>query len=123
MNTNFFDDYILISEEALCNSTSQAFESFLDLSGWRFGERYIRRVRNTEGRRQESVDEIGAILEDRRLGRAKALQLRGRLGFAENQLFGRLGRQSMHVLVEYAYLGGGDFDHRRIGLALNTPKT
>ena len=42
--------------------------------------------------------------------------------FAENQLFGRLGRQSMHVLVEYAYLGGGDFDHRRIGLALNTLK-
>ena len=34
--TNFFDGYILISEESLRKSTSQAFENLLDLLGWAF---------------------------------------------------------------------------------------
>ena len=33
VNTNFFDDYIVVSEESLSSNTSQAFENLLDLLG------------------------------------------------------------------------------------------
>ena len=89
MQTNFFDDYILMSEESLKKSTSQAFENLLDLLGWAFdrdgpkatnfarsanalgitfdlscSESYILRIRNTESRKKEIVEEIGVILRE-----------------------------------------------------------
>ena len=128
MQTNFFDDYILISEESLKKSTSQAFENLLDLLGWAVdrdgpkatnfsrsanalgitfdlscSESYILRIRNTESRKKEIVEEIGVILREKRLSKPKALQLRGRLGFAENQIFGRASKQAMNTLIEHAF--------------------
>ena len=66
------------------------------------------RISNTEARKLEIVEEIGAVIKELRLTNAKALQLRGRLGFAENQILGRASRQAMHVLIDHAFHAAGD---------------
>ena len=62
------------------------------------------------------------ILEKKHLGKAKALQLCGRLGFAENQIFGRAAKQSIHTLVEFAYFLGGDLLSNEVESALRSLK-
>ena len=39
----------------------------------------------------------------KRLSKPKTLQFRGRLGFAENQIFGRASKQATRVLIEHAF--------------------
>ena len=60
-----------------------------DLSGG--VPRGIVEIRNTESRISELVNSIGQCLEASRLDRGTAEKLRGRLGFAENHVFGRAG--------------------------------
>ena len=147
VNSNFFDDYIVVSEDSLSQSTALAFESLLGMLGWAYDKEgpkatnfakradalgltldfaeshnYILKIRNTQSRKTELVDEINTILEEKRLGKAKALQLRGRLGFAENQIFGRAAKQSMHTLVEHAHFSGGDLLSSEIESALKSLK-
>ena len=55
-----------------------------------------------------------------KLSKARALQLRGRLGFAENQIFGRVARTSMRVIVEHAFYAGGDSIGHDLQFALKT---
>ena len=142
VNTNFFDDYIVVSEESLCSNTSQAFENLLDLLGWacdregpkvtQFSKsvdalgltldlsdshRYMLRIRNTSNRKEEISHNIACVLSEGMLSKAKALQLRGRLGFAENQVFGRASKQAMHVLVEHAFFAAGDLLTEELRLA------
>ena len=147
MNSNFFDDYIVVSEDSLCRSTTLAFECLLDMLGWAYDKEgpkatqfakqadalgitldftesanYILKIRNTQSRKTELINEISGILEEKRLGKAKALQLRGRLGFAENHIFGRAAKQSMHTLVEHAYFSGGDLLSNEVESALRSLK-
>ena len=145
INTNFFDDYVLISEEATSKSASQAFENLLRLLGWSFdqegpkattfgrtadalgitiglskSEQYIMSLRNTNSRKAEILTELDEVLKTGELSKARALQLRGRLGFAENQIFGRVARKSMRVIVEHAFYAGGDSIGRDLQFALKT---
>ena len=148
VNTNFFDDYIVTSEEeSLRVSTSQAFESLLGLLCWTFdregpkvtvfskpidalgltldlsdSSRFILRILNTESRKEEIVSDIATILSEGKLGKAKALQLRAHVGFAENQVFGRSSKQAMRVLVERAFFAGGDLLTKELRLALKALK-
>ena len=55
-----------------------------------------------------SIEISSIILEEKHLGKAKALQLGDRLGFIENQIFGRAGKQSIPALGEFVYSSGGD---------------
>ena len=50
------------------------------------------------------------------------LQLCGRLGFVENQIFGRAAKQSIHTLVEFAYFSGGDLLSNEVESALRSLK-
>ena len=132
ITTNFFDDYVIVSESSVAHNTNQSFESLLSLLGWKFdasgpkatkfgkmadalgitidfseSREYKMKLRNTVSRREEIIAMIDEVVVLGELSRVKALQLRGRMGFAESQVFGRTARQAMHSLVDHAYYGGG----------------
>ena len=60
-------------------------------------------VSNSDSRKREIANILDLILRDRELGKAAALQLRGRLGFAESQITGRTGTLLMNKLTGRAY--------------------
>ena len=62
-------------------------------------------ISNTEGRRAELTSEISKILDLGKLGKSQANKLRGRMQFAENQIFGRLNRRALKAVSEHAAVG------------------
>lgn len=61
------------------------------------------RIDNTESRKQELVQQIGSCLKHGSLGKQETLVLRGRLGFADSFIHGRLGATLLKQLSEHAY--------------------
>ena len=51
----------------------------------------------------ELVQQIGVAIQRRHLEKQETLALRGRLGFADNFLRGRLGKLVLKQLVDHAY--------------------
>ena len=132
MWTNFYDDFVTFSWEADSERTSASIELLFDLLGWDFacdGEKALAfdhffgalgihvgltnfdrgfvEFSNTEKRKQELKDLISSILEAGVLSLPDALKLRGRLQFAEGQLFGRIGKLCLKEITSHAFSSGG----------------
>ena len=111
--TCYFDDFVCLSSPILAKSAELTFEALLDLLGWRFdktGEKRIRwvqrcqpleslEVQNTEKRKK---DLCVRTLDEGIMTAAAAASLKGRLGFAEGQLFGRSTRRLINELGAHA---------------------
>eukprot|EP00435_Cladocopium_sp_Y103_P075873 s57_g67.t1 len=59
-------------------------------------------VANTEKRKADIPEQISSVLADGRMTSAKAASFKGRLGFAEGQLFGRAIRRLVNELGQHA---------------------
>eukprot|EP00435_Cladocopium_sp_Y103_P043232 s1638_g12.t1 len=128
MTTNFYDDFILASQPGLTESSKNSMELLFMLTGWLFArdgkkatdfdrcckalgvqfdfsrsEVRLLEVSNTEARKRELVQQLQTALEIGKLGKQECLILRGRLGFADSFLHGRLGKLVLKKLVDHAY--------------------
>lgn len=120
MWTNFYDDYIVFSRPGLDQSPSQASEFLFKLTGWIFAEsgtecealgvkfsmsvpgRDHCLISNTTRRISEICSELDEILAGQSLNKLRAQKLRGRLQFADGQLYGRIGKRCFRVLSQFA---------------------
>eukprot|EP00435_Cladocopium_sp_Y103_P017156 s916_g4.t1 len=123
----YFDDFVCLSTPILARSAELTFETLLDLLGWRFdrtGEKAtelgssvsalgvvvnlekiaegLLEVQNTEKRKQDVCAQIAKALDEGVLTSQAAASLKGRLGFAEGQLFGRATRRLINELGAHA---------------------
>ncbi len=128
LTTNFYDDFVLASPDSLHSSSANSMEMLFLLTGWSYardgkkatdfsrhcealgvhfdlessGERILR-VNNTAKRVAEICGQIQLVFQERKLDKKLALQLRGRLGFADTYLHGRFGALLMKHLIDHAY--------------------
>ena len=123
----YFDDFIVLSVPALSEATKKAFAALLDLVGFAYdktgpkadamshevsalgvvfdltsSEAGFLRVRNTDKRVEEVTAKIHETLDGKFLTPSAAATLKGRLGFAEGQLFGRSARRLINELGSFA---------------------
>eukprot|EP00435_Cladocopium_sp_Y103_P074642 s107_g50.t1 len=129
LTTNFHDDFILASQPGLTESSkNNSMELLFMLTGWLFSkdgkkatdfdacckalafqfdfsraEQRLLAVSNTEARKRELVQQLQAALDVGKLDKQECLVLRGRLGFADSFLHGRLGRLVLKKLIDHAY--------------------
>ena len=128
LTTNFYDDYILASLPNSTESSKNSMELVFMLTGWRFdmdgkkattfgtvckalgvqfdlsssGEKLLK-ICNTEQHVQDLLAMLNATLQAGELGKQDTLILRGKLGFADSFLHGRLGLIVLKQLSEHAY--------------------
>ena len=124
--TCYFDDYVVFSKGSLSKNTETAFSTLLDILGWKYdasGEKAdtmsqvisalgefnlekatdgIIEVRNTERRKRELDSQISDAISEGKLSSAASASLKGRLGFAEGQLFGRSTRKLVNELGKHS---------------------
>ena len=128
MWTNFYDDFITFSWDDDADRTCSAVELLFDLLGWDFArdgdkalafdrcfgalgihidlsnfDRGFVEFSNTEKRKHELKEIIETILEEGVLSLPNSLKLRGRLQFAEGQLFGRIGKLCLNEITNHAF--------------------
>eukprot|EP00435_Cladocopium_sp_Y103_P040568 s1901_g11.t1 len=128
LSTNFYDDFILASKPSMLESAKNSMELVFLLTGWVFAqdgkksttfsnvcaalgvqfdfsrsEQGLLVVCNTQSRRDELVKQIANALERGWMDKQETLSLRGRLGFADSFLHGRLGKLVLKHLVDHAY--------------------
>ena len=128
LNTNFYDDFVLLSNPEASKSANLSMEVLFLLTGWEFAkegkksttfgelcsalgvtfdlsnsESRIARIYNTEQRRVDLISKLEEVLKCGELSKHDSLVLRGRLGFADSFLHGRLGGLLLKKLVEHAY--------------------
>ena len=128
LTTNFYDDFILASKPGLCESSKNSMEVLFMLTGWLFArdgkkstafsscckalgvefdfsrsEEKLLAVANTASRRSELISQIAAALNLGTLSKQECLMLRGRLGFADSFLHGRVGKLVLKKLIDHAY--------------------
>ena len=126
--TNFYDDFILASNAALQDSARNSMELIFMLTGWDFATEGrkatdfaevchalgvsfdlrescngVLKVQNTQKRIDELVGFLSNVMEQKRLDRHETLKLRGRLGFADGFLHGRLSALILKRLIDHAY--------------------
>ena len=127
MWTFFYDDLFRLAAPRLFQSTEMTISALFKLLGWIFAEegekcvpfsevcdalgvsfnltlsdKGLASVCNTQARVEELCCDWQRILEEGSLGSKQAQRLRGRMQFAEAQLFGRTGRRCLHVLTAFA---------------------
>ena len=138
----FFDDYILgcsKEEERLVDLTQSAF---FTLTGWAVSHEKdkgfstlakalgveislcdlalgVVHVCNTQGRKDEVKDQIDTIIRQKGARGSTLASLRGRLLFAESQVFGRRAAQEMKVLGGFCDVGGWVKMNDRLETALS----
>ena len=123
----FFDDYVTFTREDLADNTESTICLLFELLGWDFarvGEKadpfgksfsalgiqisldHFREGRvdfsNTQRRISEVCDLIDGYIASGKLCSKEAVRLRGRLQFADGQLFGRLGKLCLKVKIIYS---------------------
>ena len=128
LSTNFFDDFILLSRPAAQENASRAMELVFMITGWEFAREGKKKtefsslckalgvvvdltlsperkmlIENTEQRKNELKDMIMLALDKGSLSRQEALVLRGKLGFGDSFVHGRLGVLVLSKLFEHAY--------------------
>eukprot|EP00435_Cladocopium_sp_Y103_P054817 s1566_g18.t1 len=128
MWSNFYDDFVTFSWTEDAQRTSDAVELLFDLLGWQFVregdkalqfgpnfgalgiqidlsnfERGFVEFSNTSKRRAELSENILAVLDSGKLSQADALKLRGRLQFADGQLFGRISKLCLKEITCHAF--------------------
>ena len=60
-------------------------------------------IGNTEARRNELINFIDEVLQNKRLTKTDALRLRGRLQFAAGNVFGRIAKRALATITAYAF--------------------
>ena len=128
LTTNFYDDFVLASPDCLQLSSANSMEMLFLLTGWSFARdgkkatafgrhcealgvrfdlessgEHVLRVNNTSKRVNEICDQIQLVFSKKKMDKKLALQLRGRLGFADTYLHGRFGALLMKHLIAHAY--------------------
>ena len=126
--TLYYDDFVCVSSKALASHTDNCVRAFFFLLGWKFslsGDKHMDfaevftalgvtihladcldgrlTICNTAKRTRELVETIGSVLQGFVMSKALALKLRGRMQFAEGQLFGRAGRLCLRAVSDHAY--------------------
>ena len=129
----FFDDYVVFSQESHVNNTETTVELLFKLLGWKFAvdgdkatcfddefsalgvrinlvDAHLGRINfiNTEKRIRELSDAIGDIIKKGRMTVLESQKLRGRMQFADGQVFGRLGKLCMKAITNHAFKSRGD---------------
>ena len=124
----FFDDYVVFSQEGHVNNTESTVELLFKLLGWKFAtdgdkaesfndefaalgvrinlvDAHLGKVNfiNTEKRIKELSDTIGDLIGKGRMTVLEAQKLRGRMQFADGQVFGRLGKLCMKAISNHAF--------------------
>jgi hypothetical protein len=127
MWSSFFNDYIVLSQPELARSSELTASSLFKLLGWIFAEEGrkclpfgqecealgvvfnlvksgegVGLVYNTEYTGEEISAEIHRILEQGQISQIEAQKLRGRMQFAESQLYGRTGKRCIGALRDFA---------------------
>ena len=128
--TNFYDDFIVLSEPRLESNTGNAVASLLKLLGWVFatsgkkaepfgtsckalGIQFdlsqsssgVAELVNTEERVDELCALLNEVVSEKFISGATARRLHGRMVFADAQLFGRTGKRCMRVLSRCSQKG------------------
>ena len=118
MVTCYFDDYVCVSSPQLSKNSEMTFETILELLGWKYdksGDKadsmtsevsalgvQLDLSRTGDGVLLVSNTDLCRLMDDTlsrgTLTSSEAASLRGRLGFAEGQLFGRAIRKLINVL-------------------------
>ena len=126
--TNFYDDFILSSSDQLKESARNCMELIFLFTGLDYatdGKKAatfaevccalgvafnlsrspsgVLEIGNTESRVNDLIQQLEEFLAVRRLNRHDTLKLRGRLGFADGFLHGRLGSLILKRLIDHAY--------------------
>ena len=125
--SSFFDDFLLFSKPELAKSAEQAAISLFKLTGWLFAEegrkcvqfdkkcealgvefdlsstpKLSACIRNTASRVTELVHDLEAVISAKTLSSKQAQRLRGRMQFADSQIFGRTRKRCLHTLTDFA---------------------
>ena len=125
--TNFYDDFVTFTGAQLAGNTEASVTLLLDLLGWEFAregdkskpfghsfsalgiqvslENFTQgwvEFGNTESRINEVCAIIRAVVNSGELSYKEAIRLRGRLQFADGQLFGRLGKLCLKSITEHS---------------------
>ena len=128
MTTNFYDDFLVASPQALKDSADHGMALVFMFTGWEYAKEgkkatefsflcdalgvtfdlssskdRLLLVQNTSARVADLSSAIADAINGRVLSRVDALRLRGKLGFADSFLHGRLGALILKKLVDHAY--------------------
>ena len=124
----YYDDFVVVAPATCAPLLDSVVCKFLKLLGWTFAtegskacpfasrvdalgitidlsesQRGIVKFANTARRRQELTSVIDDILKSKFLPPSQALRLRGRLQFADGQIFGRVARLGLKHVTCHAY--------------------
>jgi len=125
--SSFFDDYIVFSTPTLSKSTELTASSLFSLLGWDYAKegrkcvpfsascealgvnfdlsqssKGLCFVSNTQSRVEELVTELDRTIAAGKILQSEAQRLRGRMQFADSQLYGRTGKRCSKALREAA---------------------
>ena len=125
--TSFYDDFLLLSKPELAKSAEQAAVALFKLTGWLFAEdgrkcvpfgaccdalgvsfdltdsaQLKSCIKNTDTRKNELAADLKVIIDQKVLGAKQAQRIRGRMQFADSQLFGRTSKRCLAVLSDFA---------------------
>ena len=125
MWTNFYDDFVVITPCRLASSTTLAVEALFKLTGWIFAEtgkkcmpfastcqalgvsidlckssEGFAFISNTSTRIDELVSALEEVMSRGSVTAVEARKLKGRMQFAEAQLFGRVGKRCIRTLTD-----------------------
>ena len=126
--SSYYDDYIVLSDEALERSTGEAMDLLFTLLGWEFDREGAKAdnfsgsvsalgihlcldrtsdgvvlVDNTDKRKSDLDGLISKVLGSGCLDMAEGLTLRGKLSFADAQVMGRAGRYALKVISNHLH--------------------
>ena len=143
VNTNFYDDFVLVSKPACALSAGNSMEVLFMLLGWEYArdgkkatsfatvcqalgvefdfsrsEQRLLCIQNTEQRRLDLIQKISQVLSLGCLTKQEALVSRGRLGFADSFLHGRLGKLTLKRILDHAYSRKKELDGELIAALL-----
>ena len=124
----FYDDFITFTRSIHEKSTFQSIDLLFRILGWSYARdgskagdfssnfsapgitidltlfsSGIVAFKNTERRTEELVGAISQFPEKGTMTKAEALKLRGRMQFADSQIFGRAGKLCLKTVSDYAY--------------------
>ena len=128
LTTNFYDDFVLASQPNLQDSARNSMEMLFVLTGWEYAKdgkkatsfdvvckalrvafdfnlshQRVLKVGNTAERKEELIQQLTTAIESGALDKQTSLALRGRLGFADCFIHGRLGKLVLKRLSDHAY--------------------
>ena len=132
MWSNFYDDYITFASSGNSKNTEDTVGLFLDLLGWKFAidgdkaaefshqfsalgivvdlkhfkEGFIEFC-NTAKRSNELSDTIQSFIDSGSMSLLESQRLRGRMQFADGQLFGRIGQLCLRAVSNHGFSGLG----------------